>query len=146
MKTRYKVIISSVALAAAFSVGRYTVPVMVKTVETKKVDTKITKTTKKNKKIVKTEIIHPDGKKEKKTEITDDTETKVDKDKKQNETTSVERSSEHRVQIEALVGADARTPQAVYGAAVSTPILGPVVIGIWGLSNSTFGGSIGLRF
>lgn len=62
--------------------------------------------------------------------ITTDTETKVK-----------ERS---KLAISALAGTDLSKP--IYGAAVSKEVLGPITIGIFGLSNASFGASVGLNF
>jgi hypothetical protein len=49
-----------------------------------------------------------------------------------------------KLSLSALAGTDLRSP--VYGAHVSKEILGPVSVGIFGLTNGTFGASIGLNF
>lgn len=51
-----------------------------------------------------------------------------------------------RVQVSALAGIDLRSKQAVYGAAASKQFIGPVTLGVFGLTNGTLGASIGMTF
>jgi len=53
-----------------------------------------------------------------------------------------------KVTISALVGAEISYPLGapVYGVHVSRPLLGPITVGLWGMSNRTAGVSIGLQF
>lgn len=151
MDTKYKVGIAVIAVAVSFAAGRYSVPEKKIEVSTdKKEETKqveVQKDKKKNTKVV--EIINKDGSKEITTTI--DEETSIDKKstdaKKEDSSVSVEVvSGSSKVTISALGGLDTTTGIPLYGASVSKPILGPVTIGIWGLSNLSCGASIGLTF
>lgn len=49
--------------------------------------------------------------------------------------------------VSVLTGVDVTKPGGiVYGASLNRSILGPITIGIWGLSNGICGGSVGLSF
>lgn len=51
------------------------------------------------------------------------------------------------VTVQAMVGADLSNVNGlIYGLSVSKPLLGPVAVGIWGLTNKTAGFSLGLQF
>jgi len=127
------------ALVAAFAAGRYLTPTKVETkivtveVEKKHEETKTKTTT----------VKKPDGT----TTTTTESDTKVDT----NTTTNSKSDTivEHKVgtlNISALAGADVTIPRLVYGLSVTKSIIGPVTIGLWGLSNKTVGGSIGFQF
>lgn len=49
-----------------------------------------------------------------------------------------------KVNLSALVGTDLYKP--VYGGHISKELLGPISVGAWGLTNATFGVSIGVNF
>lgn len=159
MDTKYKIAIGVVGLTTAFAVGRYTVPerikIEIKTVEVEKIvyKEKEDTNTKKHKKTVVTEITKPDGQKEKHTEITYD----EDKEKKKqtDSTTDTDKTTDtvkevvkgdSKVTISALGGFDFSSKSTVFGASVSKPVIGPITIGIWGLSNASCGASVGLTF
>lgn len=150
MSPKYKVIIVVVALAGAFAAGRYTLPAKVVTEikeVVKEVKEKETETNK-HKETKRVIVTNPDGTITDTTTIVEDTKkntdttTVVDKDKSTNSETTYPTD---KVTIQALGGLNfPETP--VYGAAVSKPVIGPIVIGLWGLSNKTVGASIGLTF
>lgn len=161
MSTKVKVIIAVAVVAAAFAVGRYTVPEKVR-VETKVVevikkvkDTSIDQTQKKDKRTTTTTIVRPDGTKETTTVVEEITHTdkKTDiveneeKDKQADSKTEVVKASS-RLNISALGGVDFLhgpiTP--VFGAAITKDIIGPVSLGAFGLTNGTAGVSLGLSF
>ena len=48
--------------------------------------------------------------------------------------------------ISALAGVDFKGGNLAYGAELDRKILGPIYVGAWGLSNSSFGVSIGFQF
>lgn len=157
--TKTKVIISVVVVAGAFASGRYLTPekikIEVKTVEVekkvkdtstdtnqnKKKDTKIVETKKPNGEIVTettiTETTVIDKKKEEQETI-----AKIDKKDSTSETTK----GDSKVTINALGGFDFRTGLPVYGASVTKPVAGPLTLGVFGLSNTTVGASLGLQF
>jgi hypothetical protein len=160
MTTKTKVIISIVVVVVtSFSVGRYTVSETVRT-ETKivevekkekKVDTDVKKNTKKTtKKVI---VVKPDGSSE--TTIVTDENTTTDKDQKVDETsqknTDTDKSKEvvkgdSKLTISALGGIDLSTKKPVYGASIQKDVLGPINVGLFGLSNGTCGASIGIKF
>jgi len=159
MTLRTKITIVIVYTAVAVAVGRYTVPEKVK-IETKivevekKIDDKKSDTVVANhKKIITHEVDKPSGEKEI-TTITsddDDTETKVD-NKEIDDTAKLDTSNKeitgvtsHTV-ISVLGGYDLNLNRLVYGGSVTKPVLGPITIGIWVLTEPAAGASIGLQF
>ena len=48
--------------------------------------------------------------------------------------------------VSVLLGGASTVPHLNYGLSVQRDVLGPFTIGIWGLTNSNFGASVGLRF
>jgi len=146
METRVKVIIITVSLATAFAVGRYTVPtktvVQTKIVEVEKKDTKT------HDNIVVTETDKPDGTKVIVTKTVDDTDTTTNLNVSDITTKTVEKTT-GRMNLSILGGAPltfSGPTSLVYGAHVSKDIIGPVSIGVWYLSSSTGGLSVGLTF
>lgn len=151
------------------SVGRYTVATSIKTEKTQaKTDTSVVTddskkkqdTTKdKHEKTVIVEIDKPDGTRKKTTIITQDDsyqnkvthdvvttdDTKKTDDTKDTKTVTTDARTLH---VYALAGMNISNPSqgVIYGAHVSKEIFGPASIGLFGLSNGTCGGSIGLSF
>lgn len=156
MENKYKIAIGVALLATSFAVGRFTVPVRVKTeIKEVQVEKKVTdKDIKENKRVetVKTEIVRPDGTKETTTKIIED--TKKNTDSKTTAQTDSSRSSTSETKKEGaglsvagLAGVNVLAPSGlIFGGHVQTSLLGPVTIGAFGLSNWTFGVSLGLRF
>lgn len=160
MGTKAKLIIGAAALLLAFAAGRWAAPEKVR-IETKVVEvenvhneTKTDIDKNRHTETTVTEIVRPDGTKEKTTRTTQDTQTtqKRDTASTKDTVTTAEETKEvtrgtAKVTISALAGAQigSSTP-LVYGASVSKPILGPITVGIFGLSNATFGASLGLTF
>lgn len=162
-------IIALVLLATAFAFGRYTVPETVRT-ETKieYIEKKTTETDeKKNTKLdtnrhtvtTKTEEVRPDGtklittkteeveNKFRETERTTSIKEQVDKQLNEERLKLVE-SARDRVTISALAGVTVTNlaQPIVFGGHISKPLLGPITVGVWGLSNATAGASLGLQF
>lgn len=152
MTQRTKYLLAVLALIAAFATGRYTVPshTVIKTAETdNKTDNKKVEDDK-HKTITKTETIKPDGTREIKTTYRDDSVIKIDDKSTDSDTkaslTEVTRGGD-KITISALGGIDPfKVGAPVYGLSVSKPILGPIAVGIWGLTDQTIGASIGLSF
>lgn len=154
---KYKIIALLVSLATAFAFGRYTVPEKIKIekqiVEVEK-KTETESTDKRlHKKIKKTIVKKPDGTTESSTTITYDSDDKKDTKQSDQLAKSVDEKKEvtkqgSPVTISALAGVNVTSPSSgiVYGASVTKPILGPVTVGGFGLSNGTAGGSVGLTF
>lgn len=151
MTTKWKVLISIVALTTAFAAGRWTTPVKIKTeIKTVTVKEKVKGTEKEiHRETTITETTYPDGRKEVKTVIVEDStksttsKENTNKDKTENQETTYATA---KVTISALGGFNLSDPTPVYGASISKPILGPITIGAWGLSNKTLGASLGLTF
>lgn len=147
-----------VLTAAAF--GRFSAPEkvheVIKTVEVeKKNTTKDTDLARDRKKttVIK-EVIKPDGTKETTTTTTDESKTT----KETSSTDSTERSdtkesdktitnSSGRITL-SILGAIPTSPtqKPTLGVSATKAILGPIAIGIFGLTSGTVGGSIGLTF
>ena len=135
----YKYIIALVILIGAFALGRFTVPTKTVTVE---VEHKVEDTHNNTDTII-VEEVKPDGSKITRTEIKSKTDTKIVSDIKNS--TTVQKTSP--LNISALAGIDVIHPTGlIFGGHVSKQILGPVSIGIFGLSNGTAGLSVGLSF
>lgn len=126
MRKRHLVVIALVSLSAAFAFGRYSSPVKIKTITVVK--------------RVKNQVVHetikPDGTVEK--TIT----TQVNTDKNTDSQTT--KGGAPQINVYGLVGVQALKPVA--GAHVSAEVLGPISIGVFGLTNGSVGGSVGLRF
>lgn len=155
MQLKIKVIVAAVSLLTAFAVGRWACPakIIAKTVtvdvEKKQTDTEKAKDTQTHTTVVETR--QPDGTEEKTT--TTDTNTTVhtdtqvtDNTTKSTETDKTVTYSKQTLTIMGLYGIPVTGGTPVYGGSVTKEILGPISIGLWGLSNATLGGSIGLTF
>jgi hypothetical protein len=158
--TKKSVIVVTLLLAVSFALGRYTVPAKTvveeklvyveKKEKTKEVETE----KKKNVVTVKVEETKPDGTKtvttrtEEKTDTTKFTNTKESTHKQLTQESSKTTDSRDRVTISALLGISIPTAidVPIYGASVSKPIVGPIALGVWGLSSGTVGVSVGLQF
>lgn len=163
------IIIAIVLLAAFFAAGRFLTPEKIrietktvtieKEVKEKKTDSKKDVDTKRHTETVTTETIKPDGTRIVETRVTENvdqsketdkkTDTKETKEKTETkEETKIVESGSNRVTIAALGGAKIRDIKAgpVYGGMISRPLLGPVVMGVWGLSDTTAGITLGLQF
>lgn len=155
MKLSYKIIIVIVGAAGAFAAGRWTLPEKIKTetkiVEVEKKTTEKSKNVQKRKKKITKTIVKSDGSKEITEEETEDTDTKTDVKKITEKEKDTEKSKEvvnstSKITISALAGYDFTNTKVVFGASITRPILGPLTFGIFGLTNLSFGGSIGLTF
>lgn len=157
------------ALGVAFAFGRYTAPEKVKI---EKEIVTVESTTKEEKKEVKTdaqrdkrvekvttEVVRPDGTKETTTRIVEDSKTTRQTDsgtdsREESRKASTEKSSEtieygrDKLSLSMLAGAPISFTSGlgviVYGGHIHRNFLGPISIGVWGLSNGTGGFSLGL--
>lgn len=159
--TRNQWIALGLALLTSYAFGRWSAPVKTITetkiieVEKKTKDSNTNTNKDTHKETTVTETIHPDGTREVVTKTTEDTKTDKTKSEKTTEEREkektalkeVERSSS-KVTISALagVGSVLNNPVIIYGGSVSRPILGPIALGAFGLTNGVFGLSIGLVF
>lgn len=138
---RWQAVVGLLLLIGAYAVGRWASPekVITKTV-TVEVEKKQEKT---NTVIVK--VTKPDGTVTETTTTNTETNTET-KTKDKSET--IVQNKKQSLHISALAGLDVTNPAGgfVFGAHVSKQILGPVSIGLFGLTNKTVGASIGLSF
>lgn len=149
MQTKNKVIIGVVSLLVAFALGRYsnhssTVVTHTDTqTDTKKEADKDTQTHS-----VTVITKEPNG--EEKTTTTTDTTTKsktdtqTDSDTKTTQTVTPQKTG--TLNLSLLGGYDMVKAMPVYGASVTKNLIGPITIGVFGLSNGTVGASVGLSF
>lgn len=159
-----KIIIVGIIVVTAFAFGRYSTPehvkIVTKTIEVEKKQD-ISKTDDraiKKKKIFIHEVKTPDGRQDKTTTITDDTDTTSKTDVVTNDTNSKQSESSKeitrgdKVTISALAGVNpftaAQSPgqSFTYGLAATKPLIGPITIGAFGFSDGLIGASLGLTF
>ena len=151
--TQYKkpACIAVALLVVGFAFGRYSAPEKVR-IETKTVTVASEATDqdkKENETIVKTELINKDGSKEIITKTQDNTAT----DTKELDTVNTETTqskevtrSASKVTVSVLAGYKFSNLTPVYGVSITKPILGPVTVGLWGMSDVSGGVSVGLEF
>ena len=125
-------IIAIGALAASFSIGRYTA--------TKEVVKSTDKVIDKDVRTETTETKRPDG-----TVITTTVKNSTTRTEVKNQTNTTV-GNQPKLHVHALAGYDFSNKQPVYGAMVSRQLLGPVALGLFGMTNSVVGVSIGLEF
>ncbi len=128
----YKILLSSVVMATVFAFGRYSVKptIQVQTV-TKEVQTQ-------HETIV--TVKSPDG--------TTKTIETVDTNTKTNEVIQQTAIKTSKINVSVLVGNDFSKSGIIplYGISVNKELIGPITVGVFGLTNSTIGLSIGLNF
>lgn len=147
------------ALLVSFSFGRWSGPEKIK-IEKQIVEVEKKSTTKdteaernKHKETTVTEVTKPDGTKETTTHTVEETSTdkktgesdSVESSRASSETKEIEKSS-GKTTLSVMAGTNISNPKVVYGAAAYHPILGPIGVGIWAFTDTTFGGSIGISF
>ena len=152
METKYKVILALILSIASFGFGRYSV----NSVNSVKKETQvINENDKKDENthtVTKTVTIkQPDGATE--TTVTQDTSTNDDTQDITSTETQVSKTSEtnnktSQLNISALAAVKGNNLIAapIYGASLSKQLLGPVTIGVFGLTDSTIGVSLGINF
>lgn len=158
---KLKIIGLTVVVAGSFALGRYTVPTKTVTetkiveVEKKVTDEKIDKKENTHKETVQTETQNKDGSKVITTTTTEDTNANtnqeiVENDQKTNKTdsTTITTTDGTRINLSLLGGVSVLHPEQgfIIGGSVSTKLIGPTNIGLWGLSNATGGVSVGVTF
>jgi len=151
MTTRTKYLLAALAVLVAFATGRWSAPdhIKIQTVEVdKKTDNKkVEDDTHKTTTI--TETQKPDGTETTITVITDDSIDKItDKSTEDDEkTTTKEIDKSSPTTLSVLGGIKPFSSSSpIYGAQVYRPVIGPLGIGVWGLTNVTVGASIGISF
>lgn len=153
MTLKWKLALVAVALLSAFAFGRWSSPekVVIKK-EVVEVEKKTSNSDKDGKKDVETHIIeHPDGTKE--TIITSHSEWEKHHSSSTDNSTSTKDekvvvSSSSKVTLSLLGGVNVNSlgSAPLWGASLTKPILGPITVGAWGVSNGTVGASLGLTF
>lgn len=155
MSLKLKIGLCCVALLVAFAAGRYGTPERVRTeikyVEVEKKTEDKTVDADKHKETKTTVVTKPDGSKESTTVVTEDSSSKTNDHKTDESSRTKDQTKEiiyaqKRLSISALVGANSLFPPApiIYGGHVTYSLFGPINIGAWGLSNLTFGISLGV--
>lgn len=148
-----------VALLVSFASGRFLVPEKVKIekqiveVEKKSLVKDTDSERNKHKETVVTEKINSDGSKETTTHVIEETQASKKENesnssesaKDQRETKEVERGSS-KTTVGFMAGTSFTSPQVIYGVSVYRGVLGPIGIGVWGLTNGIVGASIGISF
>lgn len=162
MSLKSKIIGSIVIIGAAFAFGRYSAPEKIK-IETKTVEVEKKQTDehkdvaqKKHLKTITVVKVLPDGTKESKTTVVEDDASRTkdalsqtDDVSKSTDTVKEITKSSSRLTLSALAGAKisfTETPTLVYGGAINRDLIGPINIGVFGLSNGIGGFSLGLTF
>lgn len=141
MTTRNIIIISVLALATSFAIGRYLTPERVKT-EIKTVT--VEKVVVEVKRVVTTVKEKPDGTKE--TVIVEDSKTNTNENSQTVDSKHEETKSKNKLIVAAMAGMNIPVDgQLIYGLEVSKNLLGPIRMGIFGMTNKTAGITLGLE-
>jgi hypothetical protein len=151
MISRNEVIAVLILMATSFAFGRFYAPEKVKVIEVEKKTTTEKKDSSResNKKIIKKKVTKPDGTV---TEITrEEDSTKSSRNSDKTDTTEKSKTSEttkssSRLSIQALAGVQLSDKSLTYGLAVSRNLIGPLRIGVFGLTSGQVGCSLGLDF
>lgn len=148
--TKTHAIIALFIVFTSFAAGRYTTPERVviqkEIVEVEKKSTEVERNKKKETEV--TERTNPDGSKETITKTKEETTTekKTETDKSKTDSATEERSRS-KVNVSILAGLPISTPVSpVYGAAMTSELVGPISAGIWFLSPGIAGISVGVSF
>lgn len=157
MTLRTKLLLGALALLTSFALGRFSTPETVK-VETKtvQVDSKVDNTSTnqdKHQDTTTTTTKAPDGTVVTKTETVVDTNTHRQTRDTDTTDTSTDTSKEvtrssSKLSISVLAGVNVTSPGAtpVYGGSITRGLIGPLTVGLFGLSNGVVGASVGLTF
>ncbi len=156
-ETKKLIALILVCSGLGYALGRWMTPekvrVETKTVEVKTDDKHTDAERDKHRETTVVEVKKPDGTVERTTKTTEDSQTKKTTDDKTTDSTTAETSKEvtghsSPVSILALGGVPLGFPlgSPVYGAAAFRPLIGPITVGLWGLSNATGGVAVGLTF
>lgn len=134
---KYKIISILILVVTAFAYGRYSVNTNTET----KTNTETTKNTNTHKETT----ISKDKNGNEITKIVEDTVSKKIKDSEVNVEQQIQKRN--ALNISALVGTGLFNGLApVYGASISKEFIGPVTLGLFGLTNGIVGVSLGLNF
>lgn len=160
MSTKGRIFLGAVLILGAFAFGRYSAPEKIKVekeivrVEVEKKEKSKDQSVDEQKDTTTIEVTKPDGTKIKKRVVRQDRKTETSTDEKtdrvsqtkKKETKVVENS--RRISVSVIAGpnfTDLKAP-IVFGGYISRPFMGPVTLGIWGLSSGVGGVSVGLQF
>lgn len=160
MQTKTKLVICAASIVISYAFGYYEAPYKIKTeiktVEVeKKVETSESDTERnKHRKITTIETTAPDGTKTKTTTSTEDTSTSKKTDSSTSDDTSKSTTEKKEIiktgktlNIAVLASEHITAPGVpVYGASVTTTLVGPVTVGVFGFTNGAIGASVGLNF
>lgn len=137
-----KLIVISIILLMGIAIGRFLSPDKVKTetrvVEVEKIVEKVVRQTV-------TILEKPDGTKE--TVIVTDSNTSSKTNEQSTNAIKEVTGSKDRINVSVLAGSSfpLNLSSPIYGLSANKNILGPISAGVWGLSNKTFGVSLGLN-
>ena len=147
MTSKNLFILIVVIAIGGFIAGRSTAPVKIHEVTTEVVKQHEQQDSDSKKHITIIETTQPDGSKRKVTEVNQETKTdttvQTDTNIKRESTTTFSAGSIH---IQGLIGGYIPFSAPIYGLSVSKQFIGPLSIGIWGLSDKTVGVSVGITF
>jgi len=158
--TKTKIIITVVVIAGSFAAGRFTAPSKIveetktQVAETEKKDEKTNEQKHRDKKTVVVEVTKPDGTKERTITQTDITDTTKKSDTTDQAKINIDESTKKEVTFGnskvSIMGLGVvnitNLSVPAYGVAISKPILGPLTVGVLGLSTGQVGVSVGLTF
>lgn len=153
MNSKSIIIAGVVLLVLGYGIGRFTTPdkivtqtkIVTVTDEKSVTDKKVDSTTKI------TEVKNKDGTVTTVTEIDSHSDTNRQKEKDTSivdeETKTVE-NNKSSLNVSVMAGLDVTNPAGGYiiGGQITKRMLGPITLGVWGLSNKTGGLSVGLQF
>lgn len=139
---KYFALVGLACLAVGYVFGRFETP-DVKTAETTQMNTDkqkdvVTQTTT-------TVQEQPNGAKTTQTVTTSHTVASVATSEQSKEKTSSTTGGGH-TNFDLLYGYQIGRAGPVYGGAITKDVLGPISLGVWGLTNSTYGVSLGVSF
>lgn len=151
MSTKTKLIIISALILVSFAVGRYSVEFTKTKQETQVVNEKDKKDTETHT-VTKTIVVQePNG--ETRTETTQDTresskQQDIDSSTTQLSETSTPTNKSSTLTVSALAAVKGNNLSGapIYGASISKSLIGPINIGVFGLTDSTMGVSLGISF
>lgn len=148
MTLKTEIIGGVIILLVTFAAGRYSVqaPTVKTTIqESAKVDTDLNKDT--HKKTVSVTVKLPSGTTKTTTTVTEDTisDKRVDSEKLSSVTQTITPPKTGTINVSALAGISLVNGQPVYGASASKEFIGPLTIGVFGLTNGVLGASIGVN-
>lgn len=144
------VTIIAALIIAGFMIGRFSAPEKIK-IETKTITVEVEKIAEAKSvdtSVITTSIQRPDGTKIARQRNVNKKEVRVEHEATNSGMVSITKEVTNRrgVVVSIIGGIDLLAlPKISYGASVAKPVLGPLNLGVWYLTNSTFGVSIGVE-